>query len=74
MDKVYLLQHSYEIGKESEYDEVKLIGVFSSYEKAETVMYDFAKLPGFKDYPIKCFHIDEYTIDSTNWTEGFCSL
>ena len=31
---VYVLQHSYEL--ENGYDETKFLGVFSSYEKAET--------------------------------------
>ena len=56
MDKVFLLQHSYEIG---EIEETKIIGIYSSREKAEQVIEKYKKLPGFKEYP-DTFYIDEY--------------
>ncbi len=71
MKVVYVLQHSYEIGEEGEFDETKLIGIYSSKEKAEKVIEIYKALPGFKEYPISCFHIDKYEIDKDHWSEGF---
>lgn len=68
MNKVFLLQHSYEVG---EFDETKLIGIYSSKEKAESTVERFKHLSGFKDYPHECFYIDEIEIDKDHWTEGF---
>ena len=68
MNKVFLLQHSYEVG---EFDEIKTIGVYSSREKAEATIVRFKQLPGFKDYPVECFYIGEYELDLDHWTEGF---
>lgn len=71
MKFAYVLQHSYEVGEDGSFDEVKLIGVYSSKEKAEQVIRRYIILPGFKDYPIECFHISKYEIDKDQWTEGF---
>lgn len=68
MKTVFLLQHSYEVG---EFDETKVIGIYSSKEKAEETVKRYKQLPGFKDYPDECFYIDEYELDSDNWQEGF---
>ncbi|BBB90460.1 DUF7336 domain-containing protein [Methylomusa anaerophila] len=71
MKFAYVLQHSYEVGEDGAFDEVKLIGVYSSKEKAEQVIRRYKILPGFKDYPMECFHISEYEIDKDQWAEGF---
>lgn len=68
---VYILYHSYYYGKASEYEEVKLLGVFSTKLNAKKAIIKYCKLPGFKDYPIECFSIDRYKIDENNWKEGF---
>lgn len=67
----YILQHSYEEGKEGEFDETKLIGIYSSKENAEKTIDHYKTLPGFKDYPVSCFHVDKYEIDKDQWIEGF---
>ena len=64
----YVLQHSYEL--ENGCDEAKLLGVFSSYEKAEAAILEYKKLPGFKQRP-NDFCIDNYEIDKKCWIEGF---
>ena len=64
---VYLLEH---IRKIDEYNELKTLGVYSSKEKAEEVILDYKKLPGFKDF-LDGFCITEYEIDKKYWTEGF---
>lgn len=71
MKTVYVLQHSYEIGEEGEFDETKMIGIYSSKKKAEETIEIYKVLPGFKDYSISCFHISKYEIDKNHWTEGF---
>lgn len=71
MKFAYVLQHSYEVGEDGSFDEVKLIGVYSSKEKAEQVIRRYIILPGFKEHPMECFHISEYEIDKDQWTEGF---
>ena len=64
---VYLLQHSYEI---EEFDETKIIGIYSTKEKAKEVIEKYNTLPGFKDYP-NDFYIDKYELDKNHWDEGF---
>ncbi|MDU4961618.1 MAG: hypothetical protein E6X17_13280 [Sporomusaceae bacterium] len=71
MKVVYVLQHSYEVGENGAFDEVKFIGVYSSREKAEQVIRRYILLPGFRDFPIDCFHISKYEIDMDQWAEGF---
>ena len=46
MSKVYLLQHYYDYGKESEHEEVKELGVYSTRELAEEAIDRYATLPG----------------------------
>ena len=48
MDTVYLLWHSHPTGANENND--KLIGVYSSREKAKSAQERLAKQPGFKDY------------------------
>jgi len=72
LKKVYLLQHSYEIiCDDVTYDKTKIIGIYFSREKAESVVNKYIYIQGFDKYPISCFYIDEYTIDEDNWVEGF---
>lgn len=67
MISVFLLQHSYE----NENTEVtKIIGIYSSREKAELTVKEYKSLPGFRDYP-DSFFIDKYEVDKNNWEEGF---
>ena len=65
--KVYLLEHIYEL---EGHDEVRTLGIYSSKEKAEEVILDYKKLPGFKDF-LDGFCITEYEIDKKYWIEGF---
>lgn len=67
---VYLVEHSYEVGEDGAYDEIKFIGVYSTREKAEQVVEKYKKLPGFRDY-LEGFHIGKHEIDKDNWNEGF---
>lgn len=71
MGAVYILQHSYEVGEDGQFDEIKMIGVYSSRESAEKTIARYKMLSGFKDYPISCFYISKYEIDKDHWTDGF---
>ena len=71
MGAVYILQHSYEVGEDGQFDEMKMIGVYSSRESAEKTIVRYKMLSGFKDYPISCFYISKYEIDKDHWTDGF---
>jgi hypothetical protein len=74
MKYIYLIQHSYEVGEDGDYDETKIIGVYSSEEKAKQVMQEYILLPGFKDHPIECFYIGKHEIDKEEWAEGFIRI
>lgn len=67
MKSVFILQHSYEI---DESEQTKIIGIYSTRDKANAAVEKFKTLPGFRDYP-ESFYIDEYEIDQNNWNEGF---
>ena len=69
MKYTYLLEHSYE--DERGFDIYKTLGIFSTREKAEAAQDMYSKKPGFRDYPMDCFCIDEYLIDVGEWTTGF---
>lgn len=67
MKIVYLLQH---LREEDDYEDIKLIGIFSSEDKANESKKKHACLPGFNESP-EGFSIDEYKIDQDFWNEGF---
>jgi hypothetical protein len=48
----------------------KLIGVFSTLEKAQEALDNAAKLPGFRDFP-DCLNVGRIDVDKDHWTDGF---
>ena len=59
--KVYVLWHVYELADDfGEHDEEKLIGIYSTEEKARNAIQSHKDLEGFKDLPLECFEIHEY--------------
>jgi hypothetical protein len=68
MDTVYLLWHSHPTGANENND--KLIGVYSSEDKAKSAQERLAKQPGFKDC-VEGFEIAKRTLDKDSWTEGY---
>jgi hypothetical protein len=64
----FVVQHAHEL--EDGEDEVKMIGVYSTRENAESAVERLRLQPGFRDTP-NCFFIDDYTVDQTYWTEGY---
>ncbi len=71
-EKVYILFHEYELGKEGDIrDESKMLGAYSSEDKAKEAIEFYYKLPGFCDYPKECFEIGECTLGRYGWVDGF---
>lgn len=70
------IEHRDESGElliDDEYDDVKVIGVYST-EDAAMGAIDRARLrEGFRDEP-DCFIADAYTLDEDNWTDGFVTV
>jgi hypothetical protein len=54
-------------------DHDKLLGIFSTKEKAEEALDLLRDKPGFRDHP-EGFEICDGPIDETSWLEGFASL
>ena len=66
--RVFALQHSYE--DEDGVEDVKVIGIYSSRQLAESAKVRLREQPGFRE-KVGGFHIDEYLLDEDNWKEGF---
>ena len=71
MRTAFVLHHTRE--DEDGYDNDKLIGVYSSQERAERVIESYKGLPGFAEHP-EGFSTSAYEIDKDHWTEGFVDL
>jgi hypothetical protein len=65
--QVYVLHH---VHTTNNFGDVKLLGVYLSYEDASAASKRFALLPGFSENPDD-FHIGEYNLNQDYWTEGF---
>ncbi|QIM20394.1 hypothetical protein G7075_03270 [Phycicoccus sp. HDW14] len=58
---------------DDEFDDVKLIGVYSSERSAESAIARASLREGFRDEP-ECFYFGTYTVDEDHWTDGFVSI
>jgi len=65
---VWIVQHVAREDRPGE--DVKLIGVYSTLERAEAAVARLGKLSGFREF-LDGFYIDEYRLDEDHWTEGF---
>lgn len=71
---VFLLWHTHDLtDDDGTHEEVKLIGVFSSEEKANEAIDLLKDKEGFRDYPSDNFEIHKNTVDRPGWTDGFCT-
>ena len=68
MTTIYGVQHAYE--DDAGCEEVKFIGLYSSESSAKAAIQRVSKQPGFRDRP-DGFHIDPYTVDKDQWSEGY---
>jgi hypothetical protein len=58
---------------EEEGDDLKILGAYSTDEKAKDRMVKARSLPGFHDEQ-DCFLINHYTLDEDRWTDGFVTI
>ena len=65
---VFLLWHVHEFPDGEE--DAKLIGVYSTREKAEQARQRLAVHPGFRELP-EGFQVSAYQLDRDHWTEGY---
>ncbi len=75
---LYILRHSYSFeegnkyGVRPGYEEVKLLGVYSSRELAEEAAERYFQYEGFEEYPRSSFTVDKYEVGKDEkWTGGF---
>lgn len=62
-----------EVLVDEDFDDVKLVGVYSSPKLAAAAVTRAQSRPGFSDEP-DCFSVDVYTVDEDNWTDGFVAI
>jgi hypothetical protein len=67
---IYVLHHINELENE---DDIKLIGVYSTEEKAKQAISKLSSQPGFVQSK-EGFHIEKYEIDKDHWCEGFVTI
>ncbi|MEZ5245653.1 MAG: hypothetical protein R2707_11180 [Acidimicrobiales bacterium] len=65
---VFLLWHQH-----PEDEEGKLLGVYSSRDRASARIDEAVTLPGFRRF-VDAFTIDEYEVDEDHWTTGFATM
>ncbi|CCH33872.1 hypothetical protein ABZ816_08615 [Actinosynnema sp. NPDC047251] len=58
---------------EEEGDDVKLLGVYSTENRAHERIERARTTPGFADEP-NCFMVERYVVDQDTWTEGFTTV
>jgi hypothetical protein len=54
-------------------EDAKLIGVYSTADRANEARQRAASLPGFREHP-EGFVVDRYEIDRDHWPEGFVTV
>lgn len=54
-------------------DDLKILGAYSSEQKAEERIRHARLLPGFRDEP-DCFSVNHYTVDEDHWIDGFVTV
>ena len=71
---VYRLTHTYNVGEDKYYEEVRIIGLYSTKKKAREAMKEYMKKRGFKSH-IDGFWIDKWEVDKHfEWGDGFISV
>ncbi len=69
---VFILFHVHEF--EDGHEDVKIIGVYSTEERARQARERVKDQPGFRDHP-ECFEISEHQVDGRDdWPEGYVTL
>jgi homoserine kinase type II len=68
MQKVFLVRRAKLC--DDDYEDIKVIGVYSSEERAAAAIEQLKSQPGFRDFP-EGFHSGPYVLDQTYWADGF---
>lgn len=69
---IYALYHIYDsVIDDIVIRETKRIGFYTTREECKDVILKHHKYVGFRDYPISCFKILEYTLGEVYWKEEF---
>ena len=71
MNSVFVAMHAQEF--DDGHEDVKMIGVFSTLERAEAAIGRLRSEPGFRDHP-QGFHVEPYELDIDHWSEGFVTV
>lgn len=71
MDEVFLLWHEHPENDDEE-DDSKLLGVYSSEERALARIQQARSVIGFRRFP-EGFTVARYVVDRDEWKEGFVS-
>lgn len=72
---VFLLWHIHDLKDDyGTHEEEKLIGVFSSEEKANAAIDTLKNREGFRDCPLSCFEIHKTEVDRMSWVDGFTTV
>jgi hypothetical protein len=83
--EVYLLWHIHHssdqhadadgnlVWDEEDGDNPKILGVYSTAQRAQDRIERARRDPGFADEP-DCFMIDRYVVDRDHWEDGFVSV
>lgn len=68
--EVYLVSHTHVDDMFDNGEDVKLIGIYSSIDEANSAIERKRSCKGFKDHT-DGFEISTYILDKDNWSEGF---
>lgn len=68
MATVYVLYHVRD--EDTDDEDIKIIGIYSSFELAQKAQNRMSDKPGFIDYP-DGFSISEDVLDRDGWVDGF---
>ncbi len=73
MKKVYIVEHcyEYEVAKDISKEDIRVIGIYSSYKKAKKVVKKYKTKRGFNCFSKDCFYISEYELNQGHWVDGF---
>lgn len=61
-----------EVSFDEQNDDMKILGVYSTEQRARERAAQARSLPGFADEP-DCFMVHAYTLDEHLWTDGYFS-
>jgi hypothetical protein len=61
------------VWNEQEGDDLKILGAYSTEERAQDRVTRARQLSGFREEP-DCFYVDRYTVDEDHWQDGFVTL